>query len=114
MIVLEINSCCFYSEIRTSKVFFSKLSGIPKKEEKFLTRNSENTEDFNKLQLKMYRPGSYVAFGPRRIKQFGATKMRRLTQLSTAVVIWVDLNNKIRLVQSHNVKRERLGVRRRI
>ena len=36
------------------------------------------------------------------------------TQLSTAVVIWVDLNDKIRLGQSHNGTRERLGVRRRI
>ena len=42
--------------------------------------------------------------------------MRRLTRLSTAaaVVIWIDLHNKIRVVQLHNATRERLGVRRRI
>ena len=44
----------------------------------------------------------------------GATKMRRLTRLSMAVVIWVDLNNKIRLVQSHNATQERLWTRRLI
>ena len=55
-----------------------------------------------------------ILAAPNRIVVFGATKMRRLTQLSTAVVIWVDLNNKIRLVQSHNAMREGLGVRRRI
>ena len=55
-----------------------------------------------------------ILAAPNQIVVFGATKMRRLTQWSTAVVIWVDLNNKIRLVQSHNATRERLGVRRRI
>ena len=40
--------------------------------------------------------------------------MIRLTRLRTAVVIWVDLNYKIRLVQSHNATRERLGVRRQL
>ena len=49
---------------------------------------------------------------PIQIVVFGGAKMRRLTQLSTAAVIWVDLYNKIRLIQSHNPTGERLGVRR--